>query len=78
MSQSRENIQEKSFITEAVLLAVNDVLTQVKEAGVFQELGLGYDAENPMYISEDASRLPVIVHQVERDGRIYFLGYVRE
>lgn len=73
-----EKIPEKSFISEGILLAVDHALEQAGGTHVFRALELGYDGENPMYISEDASRLPVIVHQFERDGKTYFLGYVKE
>jgi hypothetical protein len=78
MESSIENIPEKSFISETVLFAAERVLGQVEGTDVFQELELEYDTENPMYISEDATRLPVIVHQLEKDGKTYFLGYTKE
>ena len=77
-----QNMPEQSFISKDILQAADRALEQMiaraDENVLFQELGLGYDAENPMYISEDASRLPVIVHQLEKDGKIYFLGYEKE
>jgi hypothetical protein len=77
MESPIQNMQEKSFISESVLLAAERILDR-GDATVFQELELGYDTENPMYISEDATRLPVIVHQLEKEGKTYFLGYARE
>lgn len=77
-----QNLPEKSFISRTVLEAVERVFDgqedQAKNDALFRELELGYDIENPMYISEDASRLPVIIHQLERDGKMYFLGYTKE
>jgi hypothetical protein len=82
MESSIGNMPEKSFISENVLLAAKRVLEQMIACAdgsvLFQELELGYDTENPMYISEDATRLPVIVHQLEKDGKTYFLGYTKE
>lgn len=82
MESSMQNMPEQSFISKDILQAADRALEQMiaraDENVLFQELGLGYDAENPMYISEDASRLPVIVHQLEKDGKIYFLGYEKE
>jgi hypothetical protein len=82
MESSMQNLPEKSFISRTVLDAVERVFeglgAQTETDALFRELELGYDAENPMYISEDASRLPVIIHQLEKDGKIYFLGYAKE
>jgi hypothetical protein len=82
MESSLQNMPEHSFISKDVLQAADRALEQmiarVDGNVLFEELGLGYDVENPMYISEDASRLPVVVHQMEKDGKTYFLGYTKE
>lgn len=82
MESLTQNMPEKSFISKEVLHAADRVLgqiaTETEAHAVFQELELGYDAENPMYISDDASRLPVIFHQLEKEGKVYFLGYTKE
>lgn len=82
MESLAQNMPEKSFISKEVLFAADRLLGQINAEtegnAVFQELALGYDSENPMHISDDATKLPVIVHQLEKDGKIYFLGYTKE
>ncbi len=78
MESPIEKMLEKSFVSEELLRVADQILDQAEGVHVFRSLGLGYDGENPMYISEDASRLPVVVHQFERDGKTYFLGYTKE
>jgi hypothetical protein len=60
---------------KAAQLILDQAIIQTNGVGIFEELGFGYFAAgNRMYITDDQSRLCLIVHRLERDGRIYFLG----
>jgi hypothetical protein len=59
---------------EAAERVLDQAIIQKNGINVFEELGFGYASEMRMYVTDDRSRLSCVTHQIERDGRTYFLG----
>lgn len=59
---------------EAAERILDQAIIQKNGVNVFEELGFGYALEMRVYVTDDRSRLSSVVHEIERDGRTYFLG----
>lgn len=62
----------------AAHLVLDQAIIQQDNLGIFAELGFGYTDAMQMYVTDDSSRLALIAHKIERNGRMYFLGSARK
>jgi hypothetical protein len=65
-------------IMNAAQLILDQAIIQKKGVNVFEYLGFAYAAGNRMYITDDQLRLFLVVHHLERAGRMYFLGCIKK